>query len=130
MTYSNPSDTVLDFTMGAGACGVSAKLTGRNFIGIEREEKYYKIAKLRIDNVQENIVTSDHKQLTTQIHKEMKTTPNEKYESDVLIEIRKYRDAGEEIPDNLVIENAPSNTSSHASVQKEKHFNNLFEKRE
>ena len=37
MTYSNESDVVLDFTMGSGSTGVSAKLTGRNFIGIEKE---------------------------------------------------------------------------------------------
>ena len=37
MTYSNPGDTVLDFTMGSGSCGVSAKLTGRNFVGIEMD---------------------------------------------------------------------------------------------
>ena len=30
MTYSKPNDLVLDFTMGSGSCGVSAKLTGRN----------------------------------------------------------------------------------------------------
>lgn len=47
-TYSSPGDTVLDFTMGSGSTGVACAKTGRKFIGIEREEKYYLIAKDRI----------------------------------------------------------------------------------
>jgi site-specific DNA-methyltransferase (adenine-specific) len=80
MTYSNPSDVVLDFTMGSGSTGVSAKLTGRDFIGIELDKKYFNIAKNRIDGVEPNIVTTQHHQLTTQIHKDMKTLPSKKTE--------------------------------------------------
>jgi len=98
MTYSNPSDTVLDFTMGSGSAGVSAKLTGRSFIGIERDTKYYDIAKLRIDSAPENVVTPNDHQLTTQIHKDMRTTPDKRHESDVLLDIRKSVDAGDSIP--------------------------------
>jgi site-specific DNA-methyltransferase (adenine-specific) len=47
-TYTNEGDTVLDFTMGSGTTGVAAKNLGRNFIGIERDEKYFQIAKNRI----------------------------------------------------------------------------------
>ena len=47
-TYSNEGDTVLDNTMGSGTTGVSCVNTNRNFIGIEKEEKYYKIAEQRI----------------------------------------------------------------------------------
>lgn len=42
-TYSNENDTVLDFTMGCGSCGVACKNTKRYFIGIEKEEKFFKI---------------------------------------------------------------------------------------
>lgn len=48
-TYTNEGDTVLDFTMGSGTTGVACKQTNRNFIGIELDEDYFKIAKKRID---------------------------------------------------------------------------------
>lgn len=48
-TYTNEGETVLDFTMGSGSTGVACKNTSRNFIGIERDEKYFEIAKQRID---------------------------------------------------------------------------------
>jgi site-specific DNA-methyltransferase (adenine-specific) len=47
-TYTNAGETVLDNTMGSGTTGVACKNTGRNFIGIERDEKYFQIAKERI----------------------------------------------------------------------------------
>lgn len=53
-TYSDPGDTVLDNTMGSGTTGVAAKNCGRNFIGIERDEKYFALAKGRIDDAVEN----------------------------------------------------------------------------
>lgn len=43
-------ETVLDFTMGSGSTGVACKNLNRNFIGIERDEKYFEIAKNRIEN--------------------------------------------------------------------------------
>ena len=49
-TYTNEGDTVLDFTMGSGTTGVACKNLNRNFIGIELDENYFKIAKERIDN--------------------------------------------------------------------------------
>ena len=49
-TFSNENDTVLDPCMGGGTTGIAALNTGRNFIGIEREEKYFKIAQDRINN--------------------------------------------------------------------------------
>ena len=48
-TYSNENDTVLDFTMGSGSTGVACKNLNRNFIGIEKDENYYNIAKQRIE---------------------------------------------------------------------------------
>jgi len=88
MTYSNPGDTVMDFTMGSGSCGVSAKLTGRNFIGIEMSKEYFDIATARISYADENIVSATDKQLSTQLPDDVQTTPNEKYESGVLEVIR------------------------------------------
>lgn len=48
-TYSNPDDTILDFTMGSGSTGVACVNTNRDFIGIELDEHYFEIAKQRID---------------------------------------------------------------------------------
>lgn len=78
MTYSNPGDTVLDFTMGSGSTGVSCKKTGRSFIGIENDAKYYELARQRIDDTLENTTSRDNHQLTTQLHPEMKTSPDKK----------------------------------------------------
>ena len=50
-TYTNENDTVLDFTMGSGSTGVACKNLNRNFIGIEKDENYYNIAKQRIEGV-------------------------------------------------------------------------------
>ena len=47
-TYTNVNETVLDFTMGSGSTGVACKNTKRNFIGIEQDENYFKIAEKRI----------------------------------------------------------------------------------
>jgi DNA modification methylase len=47
-TYTDPGETVLDFTMGSGSTGVACANTGRRFIGIERDDKYFAIASERI----------------------------------------------------------------------------------
>lgn len=47
-TYTNENETILDFTMGSGSTGVACVNTNRNFIGIEQDEKYFKIASERI----------------------------------------------------------------------------------
>lgn len=47
-TYTNEGETVLDFTMGSGTCGVACQNIGRNFIGIELDPDYFKIAQDRI----------------------------------------------------------------------------------
>ena len=49
-SYCPENGLVLDFTMGSGSTGVACKNTNRNFIGIEIDEKYYNIAKERIEN--------------------------------------------------------------------------------
>ena len=50
--YSFAEDLVMDPFMGSGTTGVACINTGRNFIGIEKEEKYFNIAKERIEKAQ------------------------------------------------------------------------------
>ena len=47
-TYTNPVDTVLDFTMGSGTTGVAAVNLGRRFVGIEKDEKHFEVSATRI----------------------------------------------------------------------------------
>lgn len=47
-TYSNSGQTILDFAMGSGTTGLACKNTGRQFIGIEKDEKYFNIAQERL----------------------------------------------------------------------------------
>lgn len=47
-TYTLEEETVLDFTMGSGTTGVACRNLNRNFIGIEQDEKYFKLAQERI----------------------------------------------------------------------------------
>jgi site-specific DNA-methyltransferase (adenine-specific) len=51
-TYTNEGETVLDNCMGSGTTGVACMNTGRNFIGIERDPKYFEIARSRIEAAQ------------------------------------------------------------------------------
>lgn len=51
-TYTNENDTILDNCMGSGTTGVACKNLNRNFIGIEKDEKYFNIAKERIEKCQ------------------------------------------------------------------------------
>jgi len=60
-TYTNEGETVLDFTMGSGTTGVACKNLRRNFIGIEMDNDYFKIAEKRISennmkNAKEQVV--------------------------------------------------------------------------
>lgn len=50
-TYTNEGETVLDFTMGSGTTGVACKNLNREFIGIELDPEYFKIAEKRISDV-------------------------------------------------------------------------------
>jgi modification methylase len=52
LSSSNPGDVVLDPFFGSGTTGAVAKKLGRNWIGIERDEKYLKVARDRIDAVE------------------------------------------------------------------------------
>jgi len=48
-TYTNEGETVLDFTMGSGTTGVACKNLNRSFIGIEMDDKYFELARERIN---------------------------------------------------------------------------------
>lgn len=50
LTYTNECETVLDNCMGSGTTGVACKKTGRHFIGIEKDEKYFEIAVSRVSD--------------------------------------------------------------------------------
>lgn len=52
LAASNPGDLVLDPFFGTGTTGAVAKKLGRNWIGIERDKKYIRVAQKRIDAVQ------------------------------------------------------------------------------
>ena len=49
-TYTNKDETILDNTMGSGTTMVACKKLGRNGIGIEKEQKYFKIAQERVNS--------------------------------------------------------------------------------
>jgi len=50
-TYTNEGDTVLDNCMGSGTTGIACINTNRDFIGIEKDEEYFLLAKNRIEQV-------------------------------------------------------------------------------
>lgn len=54
-TYTNEGDLVLDNVMGSGTTGIAAANTGRNFIGIENNEKYFNLAEKRIKEVTDDV---------------------------------------------------------------------------
>ncbi len=53
-TYTKENETVLDNCMGSGTTGVACINTNRKFIGIEKEEEFFNIAKDRIEGVIKN----------------------------------------------------------------------------
>lgn len=56
--FSNDGNVILDPFMGSGTTGVACVNTGRSFIGMELEEKYFKIAEQRINESQCNLDVS------------------------------------------------------------------------
>lgn len=50
-TYTNPGQTVLDFTFGSCSTGVACLETGRNFIGIEMDSEYFQVASRRLETI-------------------------------------------------------------------------------
>jgi len=54
--FTNEGDTIFDPFMGSGTTGVACVQTGRNFIGCEIDEGYFKIAKRRIEDAQRQMI--------------------------------------------------------------------------
>lgn len=54
-TYTNENDIVLDNCMGSGSTGLACVNTNRNFIGIEKDERYFEIACERINNIKNKL---------------------------------------------------------------------------
>ncbi len=52
LSSTNPNDVILDPFLGSGTTGATAKMLRRNWIGIEREKKYIKVAQKRIDDIE------------------------------------------------------------------------------
>ena len=48
---SDVGSIIFDGFMGTGSCGIAAKKLNRSFIGIELDEKYFNIAKDRLENI-------------------------------------------------------------------------------
>lgn len=55
-TYSNEGDVVLDFTMGSGSTIIACINTNRRYVGIEKDEKIFKLAEDRINKHKTNLV--------------------------------------------------------------------------
>lgn len=55
-SWTNENDLVLDPFMGSGTTGVACKELNRNFIGMEIVDKYYEIAKQRLEETNENVI--------------------------------------------------------------------------
>jgi len=64
-TYTNPGETVLDFTMGSGTTGVAAMNTCRRFIGIEMDASYFAIAQARIAAASVEAITNKMREATS-----------------------------------------------------------------
>ena len=54
-TYTKEGDTIFDPFMGSGTTGVACVQTGRKFIGVEIDEKYFEIAVKRIKDAQQQM---------------------------------------------------------------------------
>ena len=56
LIHSNEGDVILDCFMGSGTTGVAALNLSRDFIGIEKDEGYFKIAQDRIQAAQDALL--------------------------------------------------------------------------
>jgi len=77
-TYTNEGDIVLDNCMGSGTTGVACKNLNRDFIGMELDEKYFEIAKERINklNSEEEVKTCATKHVIHPKSKDSGILPN------------------------------------------------------
>lgn len=58
-SYSDVGDLVLDPTFGSGNSAIAALNTGRNYIGIEKDEKYFLSVKRKIDDMEKEVKQMD-----------------------------------------------------------------------
>ena len=65
LASSKPDDTVLDPFFGTGTTGVVAKRLGRKYVGIEKEERYFKVAQKRLKDT----IAFDQESLKTTVSK-------------------------------------------------------------
>ena len=56
---TDENDVVLDPFMGSGTTGIACVLEGRGFVGIEKDEGYFKIAEARIAHAEKEITEVD-----------------------------------------------------------------------
>ena len=56
-TYTNEGEVVLDNCMGSGSTCVAAVNTNRHYIGFELDEKYFRIARQRLDEAEQAVMT-------------------------------------------------------------------------
>lgn len=61
--FTDTEETILDPFMGSGTTGVACVQTGRNFIGVEIDPEYFKIAEKRIAEAQRQPMLFDHKEM-------------------------------------------------------------------
>lgn len=54
--HTNPNELIMDPFMGSGTTGVASLQSGRYFIGVELEKKYFNIAKTRIEQIETAII--------------------------------------------------------------------------
>ena len=73
-SYTNPGERVLDATMGSGTTGVAASLEGREFTGIESEQKYFDVAIKRIKKAEADFTNQPKEGI---IENERKDTQND-----------------------------------------------------
>lgn len=69
LSSSNPGDVVLDPFFGSGTTGAVAKKLHRDWIGIERDEKYIKVANDRINSIQKSQIPEEVLTLTSKREK-------------------------------------------------------------
>lgn len=50
-TYTNENETILDNCFGSNSMGIACVNTNRNYIGIEKDEKYFQIGVDRVQKV-------------------------------------------------------------------------------
>lgn len=67
-TYTLPGETVLDFTMGSGSTGVACINTSRQFVGIEKDDHYFEVAKSRLNKTLYANEQANHPHQTNFMH--------------------------------------------------------------